>query len=358
LAVAIAAAATAAAAGSAMMVKAGAASAGAVAAAAAAAVGLGAVAAASAGAGALPMALILFGLFLGGLLRAPWTRFWATVRHPLVGWKALPTNWSRTVASTDFAHPPELVPGYVGHFLLNVKTLYKRIRLNQKWDDDKLLSIVGLVVYFAPSYLYRISIKSTFWVYWPLVYIADDAKNETRPAVLFEKLSATHLATTRLRLAFGTILASFVMSVYLHFADLWPAFREGIQTVVIDAIGWFVVVDFPTKKPWVWFSLCSAAITVVLFYWADYLGPELRHDGANPRTIASMHHRMLWMNTLLRIQFVLVILFTISIAIGYILWKSPLQCLLFNKELYYTLRILRWYYGAYMPQGPTCEQWI
>jgi hypothetical protein len=295
----------------------------------------------------------LFGFYSGLILRAVLTRFLATLRHLWAGLRAFPANWYQTLFSIDFFYPPELVPGYKGHVFFNFDSLYEDIRSIPGWNEDKLFKSTVLCLLFVPAYLYRLSIKSTFWLYWPLAYVANGAADETRPAVLFDRLAATSLGMLSALVAAVSLGAFVVMNV--HITELLPSLRVAVQVAAIEFV---FQLDFASQKPWVWFGVLSSGITLVLFLWAGYLRPELKHGPVDDKTMAAISWQAAWMKQLARISRVCSILLILSLLIYYVLWRSPLQCILQEHELYHTLGLLRWYYGAHMPTGPSCGVFI
>jgi hypothetical protein len=290
---------------------------------------------------------------LGHLLGATLIRFWATLRYLPAGLAALPTNWSRTLFSIDFAYYPELIPGYKGLSNFNFEVLYSRVRSEFRASQGDLRRTDAhlLLFYFIPAYLYRLSIKSTFWVYWPLAYIANAAV-KTRPAVLFDRLSATPFAWLSVLLSATTFIGFIIANFFAHFSKLWPSLQIAPQ---IAAIEFLLQLDFKSQKPWLWFSLTSATIAFCLFLWAGQMRPELKHGDIDHATRTKIHDHALWMNRLARLGRVCTILLSLSLLVYFLLWRSPLQCVLREYGPPHILALFRSYYGNYMPQGPDCR---
>jgi hypothetical protein len=297
--------------------------------------------------------ICLFGALVGDVLRAVFTRFWATIRHLPAGWRALPTNWSRTLFSTDCAHPPELVPGYTGQDSFNFTWMYEQYRSKREFDDVWLLNSIQIVSYFLPAYLYRLSIKSTFWLYWPLAYIANGAADETRPAVLFDRLAATPYGWFSALVAAVSLGAFVVLNA--HIAQLWPSLHVALQ---VAAVEFLFQLDYASQKPWVLLGLASSVIALVLFLWAGYLRPEFKHGAIDNKQMAAMLRHAARMKQLARAGRVCTILTILSLLVYYLLWRSPLQCVLQDHNFYHTLGLLRRYYGVHMPVGPPCGIFI
>ena len=188
----------------------------------------------------------------------------------------------------DVRHPAELMPGYRDTELLTSDGLFEHILSG----DNRLVDFTLYCVFFIPAYFYRLSIKSTCWLYWPLAYIANDAKGETRPAVLFDKRCATPLAWFSFIVSGVSIIVFVVTNI--HFTTFWPAMKVAFQLAEMEFL---FDVDWGSQKPWVYFNLTSAVITFCLFLWAGQMRVELKHGDPEE----NFSHRVRWMNRLARV---------------------------------------------------------
>lgn len=129
---------------------------------------LGAVA----GEGELAIAIILAGIpwIVGVWLRSLGVRLVATLRHPWRGLCTMPENWRRIVWVLDSRHPPELVPGLMVQTPAlswpEIQTIIRSHGIMRK-----LFGLLAFFCFFLPAILYRWSLKSTIWLYWPLLYL-------------------------------------------------------------------------------------------------------------------------------------------------------------------------------------------
>jgi hypothetical protein len=159
--------------------------------------------------------ILIFGVAVGYLLRALLIRFAVTLYYWKDGLIALPINWRRTLFSTDLATPPELIPGYIGSSHFNFRFTYESLRSRESWDDRDIFNLICAFFYFLPAYFYRLTIKSTFWLYWPFAYVATGYTEEnTRPAVFMDRLSATPLAWLSFLLAATTVLTFVIENFF------------------------------------------------------------------------------------------------------------------------------------------------
>ena len=125
-------------------------------------------------AGTRPVAFLAVGsgVCVGFLIRAVATRLFASLRYIHRGAAAFPQNWRRTLFQIDVRCVPELVPG-IGEEepLFRLGPLVKAYIFGTN-IGDKIFGALLIPVLFIPSLLYRYSLKSTCWLYLPLIYVA------------------------------------------------------------------------------------------------------------------------------------------------------------------------------------------
>ena len=125
-----------------------------------------------AGEGTLAIAILLAGIpwILGVWLRSLGVRLVATLSHPWCGLLALPDNWRRVLWVLDSRHPPELVPG-LSRWTRSFSLVEIRGILRAPGMVRKLFGLLAFGCFFLPAILYRWSLKSTVWLYWPLLFL-------------------------------------------------------------------------------------------------------------------------------------------------------------------------------------------
>ncbi|MBF0461612.1 MAG: hypothetical protein HQL87_09465 [Magnetococcales bacterium] len=125
-----------------------------------------------AGEGELAVAIVLAGIpwIIGIWVRSLGVRLVATLCHPWRGLCAVPDNWRRVVWGLDFRHPPELVPE-LSLWTPAFSLAEIRAILRSSGILRKLFGLLAFGCFFLPALLYRWSLKSTIWFYWPLLYL-------------------------------------------------------------------------------------------------------------------------------------------------------------------------------------------
>jgi hypothetical protein len=131
----------------------------------------GAIAAVGGLVGTRGLALVATGAGVGIFIRARAIRFIATLRHPAPGLRALPGNWLSFIFQRDTMQRPEVIPGLAAEHMLRSENRHAFWDGVSHLEDWKNMLVVGFFLEF-PALLFRISLKSTAWLYLPLVYFA------------------------------------------------------------------------------------------------------------------------------------------------------------------------------------------
>ncbi|MBF0161018.1 MAG: hypothetical protein HQL88_01895 [Magnetococcales bacterium] len=175
-----------------------------------------------AGEGELAIAIVLAGIpwILGVWLRSLGVRLLATLCHPWQGLRAMPGNWRRISWVLDSGYPPELVPGLSfwtpAFSLKEIQAIFHSHGLLRK-----LFGLLAFLCFFLPAILYRWSLKSTVWLYWPLLFL------EAMP----EQSNPERVEQWRFALQKG------------H----WEGMRRGLS-IVLGSVLWFLLLTAAT--PW------------------------------------------------------------------------------------------------------------
>ncbi|MEM7428934.1 MAG: hypothetical protein AAF441_22845 [Pseudomonadota bacterium] len=220
-------------------------------------------------------AMVCVGLFLGLLLRAVATRLLASLRYAHFGAANVPTNWQRLLFQVDVLKAPELLP--------NADRISDRLDFIKFTDglrgEDLKLKIalgVAIPIWFPPSLLYRYALKSTFWLYAPLIYVFSIPAAWKEPGNLLdwaEALPSMFIEWLRLGMALVTLgLAGYALYDAAGLGQVLGAMGEAPLTVFHLAL----VLDWSRLQPWHFFTLPSAALTVILFFWLDVIRRQVR----------------------------------------------------------------------------------
>jgi hypothetical protein len=188
-------------------------------------------------------------------------------RRPVRTILEMPRNWVRQALCTDFAHPPEALPGEqlaVGASFITFQwTIW--IAKEKMWTLPFGVAIAVLL--FLPPLFYRISFKATAVCYLPFLWVAQATAGSRLPLkVRLERVTKGELEKVRRWLAVF-VLGAFGVVAALHFG-------------IIDVTS--VTSKFPTElaalnligvmKSFQWWHatlLADALLTFWLLFFSD-----------------------------------------------------------------------------------------
>ncbi len=232
---------------------------------------------AGAGAGALAGALtgvtlivfVLPGLALGMLLFTVLIRFLATLRHPVAGLVALPSNIRRLTLFTAPGHAPDLLPGLPSAHDLRPGQMIEEFRRQLSSDDTferstGIAVALAIPVWFLPGWAYRFILKSTMWFWWIGLFLggAPDVSEGTRGLKADHLLKWWHWAS---------IVAS-AAGLAVTAAVTWGPAAIGNSlsaTPILPVLAILVAFDFVHSPLLPTINVLNAALAIALVLWAQ-----------------------------------------------------------------------------------------
>jgi hypothetical protein len=290
---------------------------------------------------------IFFGATASGFALGIWSRsvairVIATARYATVGFWDIPKNFFHNLFLVDFSYPAELMPGYRRFPDFTSDGLIKAIRENP-YIRLRWFRIFLFPIFFIPAYAYRLSIKSTCWLYFPMVYIVGIRSLTLSPAHFINKLERAPKERLRRVLAsitiFGFIVTTFVYNIRSELASVF-------DLKIISPVEYLFLVDFHRVKVWQLFSLLSALITIYLFISAGEIRIDNFHalDAQSHESVKQRVNRLrLWV----RARNVSSAILILILGTHVLLLFSPVA----NHLPTFILDSLRWAYGEYMPSS-------
>lgn len=223
------------------------------------------------------------GILIGVLLRAGFIRFWATLRHLHKGVPCFAKNWTALTFHTDWKTHPELIPGLPENNDFSFRELSNDIAEETNRVLRLYFFLLAILIFF-PSITYRYYLKSTAWIYFPLIWIAKQPKrfdgkfawdkSQTRGfiPVLGFLMACVIVLITGLQL-FDLIAVGDTINLILKETDL-PVH----PLVMITAF------DFGRLKHMEWLPLSSATLTILIFIWASRVHSQMtEHEDYEPQ---------------------------------------------------------------------------
>ncbi len=317
--------------------------------------GAGVVAGAVAGAGAVAIFFppILLGFAFAIRLVSIAIRFAATAKYIGLGLRMLPGNFRRLALCTSPLQVPELVPGLPAgetkFTLPDAIADLKRQARSVDWGDKVLGAVLQIAIIafcFLPAWLYRFTLKSTAWFWWPLAFLGSDLQQAREPRLFHRRLLHSLWGWTNIVLSFGTV-AAFVC---FH---LFPQFLAAPDNPLLTNLGYLVVVDWAVP-PWQLLALVSALLSLAIVYRANYINIEYDEGIPQPRPdlIASAERKFGWVERLCQVRLLLFILYWLIVAGHTVLYFNSLKCWFARPPNVYAQAA--WIYGDRLPH-PSCN---
>jgi hypothetical protein len=211
-------------------------------------------------------------------------RVYATATYLSKGIRSFSKNWLSLTTQVDVFHFPEIIPDLPDSHNLNFNNFISV----QKYEgiDGEIFGIIASLIIFLPSLLYRYSLKSSAWLYLPLIYVVSlpaTLRNDTGRGVWLGYRGRR--AIDWLGLAFAVIVLATALVALTNWRALATlsqvAFKNGLPVTVL---GYLLVLDWHRLEIWHYLSLPSALLAVVLFLWLDHLRRYQQAGGAvDPR---------------------------------------------------------------------------
>ncbi|MBF0420975.1 MAG: hypothetical protein HQL78_12510 [Magnetococcales bacterium] len=131
------------------------------------------------------------------------------------------------------------------------------------------MSAIFIFIFFFPALLYRLSLKSTCWFYLPLMYLATGRvwTHESvgdGPGTLVVTVRDWNWEKTRRWLA-GIVIATTLIITYS--TQRWGEVHALFPNAPVPLYLW--AFDLLNLAPWQLFSLISAILTFIIFYFSD-----------------------------------------------------------------------------------------
>jgi len=267
--------------------------------------------------------LAIYGLGIVGV--SLMVRLGATLMHIPAGVRAMPHNFRRLTLCTSPLQEPELVPGLVpSESLFTPKTVWERFRRRVTrvghQPMEYVLVTLMMLIWFFPAWLYRVTLKSTAWFWWPLAFLGGDVRQAKHPELFREKLTDTLWARTSLTLAVLTV-AIFIASNFLLNGVIFH------ENPFLSVLGFVFVVDW-SLRPWQVLAVTTALISIGILFWIDNVARDYRfarEHGDGP-LLARSERRFGHVERLVRFRLLLVIAFWLLVGAHTLLYFNSTKC--------------------------------
>jgi len=287
-------------------------------------------------------------------------RAWAVIRNFFDGVRNLSKNFRRLVLCSSPLQIPEVFPGaaQVGafDFMFWVKIVQENwVKTSQGNDDEPrskvAVSYAVIVFWFLPVWIYRLTIKSTAWLWWPLAFIGAPAKAAARPDLYRRLEIATLWGQLTVVLAVALVGAFFTVQQVPDLAHALPEVPRALVTVML-------LPAHDQGIPWQWLGPVFGVLSVLVVLWLDRA--HARYDEARKafdrRAIGAAKFEIGVIEIVGRIRALMVLGFILLVG-GYatltlnaraapVCWFAPTAAVQ-SWGL--------WAYGSRMPSPPACD---
>jgi hypothetical protein len=263
----------------------------------------------------IPLLLISFGI-----------RFAATAAYWRIGIRNLPGNFTLLIFCTSPSQIPELVPGLVNTnsafrlFPEPVPKLGVATYLPPRDEIGTFITCMWMVLLFPPSWLYRFTVKSTAWFWWPLAFLGRDLRLARNPELLEWRLAGAFRAKTSVTIAFASLALFLITNLFVD-----GSFFK--SNPLITPIGYLLLFDW-RLWPWQICAVASSALSVWLAFWINDAGGKYRIAKSNndAELLRSTATEFGWIERVSRLRFVIVLAFWLLIGVQAILVFNNKNC--------------------------------
>jgi hypothetical protein len=272
--------------------------------------------------GTLLTSISLFVLVVSIAIRAT-----ATLKNLGAGIRSLPHNFRRLVLCTSPLQEPELVPGLqsfeTDFTLSSVLLRYKVERQSTKFSDSLLayfLYLPAIIMWFLPAWLYRITLKSTAWFWWPLAFLGGDLRRVKNPELFRWDVMGSLWAKTSIALALVTIVAFLFSNLVLTGVVIQ-------QNPLLTPLGYFLMVDWSWGSWQILLVLVAALSLLIVFLVNDVGGKyDIAIKHADNKLLATAERRFGIIERILRVRLVLTLTSWLLVAAQALLYFNSSQC--------------------------------
>ncbi len=270
------------------------------------------------------VAALAFGFLLlsitqaaGYAIRATVCRITSTICHPILGLISMPQNWWKNNLIIDISITPELMPG-IGkeNRKFTLMGMIESLR-EEKWLTKLLLPSVIIPFWFLPAFLYRLNIKATSWLYWPLAFLlqapGNKGQQEAERDLCWYWTNPVQRGLIIMGLSWFIILAT-------TFIDTSRVLTYTGQDAVPGWMQYLLILDWSALAPWDFANLAIAISGAALLWLAGGAVANYKHK-------IDYHQKNPWalkLTNFFRKARILAVIATLLIGFGWlIVHKEP-----------------------------------
>ena len=196
---------------------------------------------------------------------------------------AIPGNWLRLTLATDYKHPPELLPGIEkGTDVPTSVQCFRYAEVRQKiissGADAALSRKLSLLAIYGSTILYRLFIKSTALVYFPLIWIG-------QVPMTVKGILSLPLERVRRWYAYALLLITLSpLLISFHLQDTLATPQDRVIYAYVMPVG---------KIDWWHISrVIAVMVTIALYFYARNLHDDSPEHAERERMIITTANRL------------------------------------------------------------------
>lgn len=219
------------------------------------------------------------GLILGIFIRVAFIRFWATLTNVINGLSNIPENWTALAFKTDLFMSPELIPGLPNDDPMHFDSYIGR-DLSTLRPSLRLYIVLSLITFYYPSIIYRYYLKSTAWIYFPLVWVTrvpKHARGNDGKLIWYKAQRRSLIAKMGFVLALITVI--FFVWRYVDLVTVTNSLNLVSSSLAMPAHPLLMLAGFEfTKISWLyWLPPAAAACGVWVYLWTNVIHTHNDH---------------------------------------------------------------------------------
>ena len=265
---------------------------------------------------AVPISIYLYSLIV---------RIIATLLYLRSGILALPRNFRRLVLCTSPVQVPELVPGLEAagspftltylrtHFLQDKNRLGERLT----WG---LVLFLWSFIMFLPAWLYRVTLKSTAWFWWPLAFLGGDLRRAQNPDLFHWKVMGGLWARSSIILSCMTLLG-FVTSNFVFDGTIFE------HNPLLTPLGYLFLFNW-NIRPWQVCAILGSLLSVIIVLSVHDVSGEYRiaQETDNDDLRRTAQRKLGWIERLARFRLIILLIFWALIGTHAFLYENGQKC--------------------------------
>jgi hypothetical protein len=291
---------------------------------------------------------VIVGVAVGVFAVSIFIRFTATMRYLYAGFRALPRNFRALIICTSPTQEPELVPGVSPtESEFTFSSVIREFGIRRRYGplDQRMIALAyfppAILVWFLPAWIYRLTLKSTSWFWWPLAFLGSELRRARHPELFRQKIMETLWARTTIILGTAIIVTFLVSNLW----SIWIGFGSNPFLIVVE---YLFVIEWSARS-WQLFSIASALLSFVIVLWMD----DVSRTYSYAQTAEALHllircnRQFGWIERLTRIRLLFVISFWLLVGAHTLLYFNSHECWIKLPDN--VIAKARWVYGDRLP---------